>query len=525
MNRTFDVADRHLQLDQNYLLEASAGTGKTFSIENIVVRFLIDTEPLSLEQILVVTFTRAATRDLKMRIRNHIIKSIDCLESDKEDAPDYLKQLIEEGAEKKTRAKKLLRQALLNFDQAQIFTIHSFCHKILSEFALEGDFSLGAPSIEQGIPSSKQLQIIQDFLRTELTEARYRKLQIKILLNFYGQNIDNLLRDVLDDIFKGEICKPSSFSELFNSFKKEMAALKSLIKCDATKILADYEALSRACNMRGKQRDDSALGRFALYCELLEWSESDFNYLIEEGSEFFSNKWPNEELLKKGQTLPNLHCPKFADGFRKKILPIIALAANPRAVFAQLAYDCQQHMLTYVEENELYNFDDILKAMQKGVKQAPFVQQVRGRYKAAIIDEFQDTDPIQWDIFKTLFLEGEVNKHRLYLVGDPKQSIYAFRRADIYTYLSASHVIGDRGKASLSTNYRSQPALVQALNALFDAKQVPGFISLPRLQSQLVYQPVLAGGKTANRVFDDDRGSLHFFTVDADPKDKLESIE
>ncbi|NGX38304.1 MAG: hypothetical protein K1000chlam2_01477, partial [Chlamydiae bacterium] len=124
-------------------------------------------------------------------------------------------------------------------------------------------------------------------------------------------------------------------------------------------------------------------------------------------------------------------------------------------------------------------------------------------YKVVIIDEFQDTDPFQWKIFERLFLE----KHLIYLVGDPKQSIYGFRSADTYTYMQAANVLGEEKKAFLDTNFRSSPQLIEALNALFT--QNPDWIALPSLPGALNYHPVKAG-RTENKL---DESPIVYFGV------------
>src|SRR5271169_3967324 len=124
---SFDILSRTVPLQRRLFLEASAGTGKTFTIEHLVVRLLLETE-MTLDQILVVTFTRAATRELKERIRANLEKVC-------ERKFDYLKNITDEQLEKS-------KTALLTFDRSQIFTIHSFCSRLLQEFAFEASVGL-----------------------------------------------------------------------------------------------------------------------------------------------------------------------------------------------------------------------------------------------------------------------------------------------------------------------------------------------------------------------------------------------
>ncbi len=133
----FDVLSRNLNVFEPHFLEASAGTGKTFAIEHLVTRLLIESgEPFLIEQILVVTFTRAATRELKFRIRRCLTRTkleLECGIS----SIDYLKAIQEQGEKKVKDAIERLDAALICFDSAQIYTLHGFCHRILKEFAFE----------------------------------------------------------------------------------------------------------------------------------------------------------------------------------------------------------------------------------------------------------------------------------------------------------------------------------------------------------------------------------------------------
>jgi exodeoxyribonuclease V beta subunit len=118
--------------------------------------------------------------------------------------------------------------------------------------------------------------------------------------------------------------------------------------------------------------------------------------------------------------------------------------------------------------------------VQERLSENSFVEAIRKKYQAVIVDEFQDTDPVQWNIFETLFFAD--SSKSVYLVGDPKQSIYAFRSADIYTFLEAAKGFDTLQKAALTTNYRSMQGLLDGLNRLLCAKP---WMDLPKLGQQL----------------------------------------
>ena len=190
MIKPFNVLDRSLEIHRSYLLEASAGTGKTFSIQNLVVRLLMEPEgeegPLLLDKILVVTFTRAAARDLKIRIRKNIEEALIGLDGeDGHEAakiPDYLKACREKGEQAVHLAKKRLRQALFLFDQAQIFTIHAFCARMLRQFSMESDTGLHMPPGDKPLPQSELFAIVRDFFRTEIRKEKFSPSQLESYL-------------------------------------------------------------------------------------------------------------------------------------------------------------------------------------------------------------------------------------------------------------------------------------------------------------------------------------------------------
>lgn len=133
-------------------------------------------------------------------------------------------------------------------------------------------------------------------------------------------------------------------------------------------------------------------------------------------------------------------------------------------------------------KEDLFEYDDILSAFQSCLERPEVLKGYQKRFRVGIIDEFQDTDPLQWEIFSRLFLHDQ---GRLYLVGDPKQSIYSFRKGDIYTYLEAQRRLGPGALRELSVNFRSDPSLIDGLNRLFARVEGPSFLPLPKLNRHL----------------------------------------
>lgn len=472
----FDILDRNLPVHQNTLLEASAGTGKTFSIEHLVVRLLITGEsPPPLSRLLAVTFTRAATRDLKMRIRENIEKALSDLARGTSSF-DYLNAIIERGEQKK--AERLLESALYCFDQAQIFTIHGFCLRMLKDYGFLAKIRVDLPESENPLSPSEIAEFIKDYFRTDF--HHYSVAQIEIVIK--GQ-FDKFQKKLLHLINGKEIEKQPTAAESFALFVERIKKLKS-------------EGFS-GNDLHSKQKDQSAIERLKLIFER-DPDKSDFDWLVTH----------LKGILKLKTRTPLL------TRIEEEIYPLV----HERAVLAQIAYECQQKFYRYLKQTEKYRFDDLLEMMKTALCQPQFKAAVRSQFFAAIIDEFQDTDPVQWDIFRDLFLHSGAY---LYLVGDPKQSIYSFRQADIYTYLRAADDLGPNNTSSLNVNYRSSPSLIRSLNTLFSK---PGFLALPKRNSYLPYREIAHSPKATDFPFKDQRGSVHFARHESD-KFTLSAVE
>lgn len=512
---TFNVLDRNQNIHHSYLLEASAGTGKTFSIENIVVRLLIEGEnPLPIEKILVVTFTKAATRDLRLRIRQAIQSAIERLENPSEKTHDYLRSILEQGDEASMRAQKRLDDALFAFDQAQIFTIHGFCFRMLRQNTFEGDFSCDALLSEDSVSDEELLRIIRDYFRSKLRPDICNHVQVEVVLNHQKNKLENKF---LKTIKEGYDIQPGpTYAELFGQFEEAVVRLKKH-SYTYEKIIADYEKQLPFYNKADGEHAFS-IEDFAHLLSSQEITPKQFNQLIRNQFYYLRKFHPdNANKRKKGIPATELNYPALVSELQQTLAPIVHSASSYEKSYSRLAFECQQMVSQYLEENEKMVFGDFLESMANALQQPAFCAFVQDKYQAAIIDEFQDTDPVQWTIFKKLFLTD--NKY-LYLVGDPKQSIYAFRRADIYTYRDAAFSIPQQHHGCLDTNYRSQPSLILALNQLFSAAK--NFIELPRVNGVLDFHPVKASPKATDCDFKDDRGSLHFMiseSKEAEEKD------
>ncbi len=178
-----------------------------------------------------------------------------------------------------------------------------------------------------------------------------------------------------------------------------------------------------------------------------------------------------------------------------------------------MARGCQQLLQRYVEAEGISGSDQLLIQMSQAVQDIAFCHRVSNRYRFAIVDEFQDTDAQQWQIFQKLFL-GRQGTY-IALVGDPKQAIYGFRQADIYTYINAVQSFAQEHHASLVTNYRSCKPLVEAVNHLFCEQYNPNLLSMPAVDSSLAYRDAQSASHSSQNSIPDGRGAMHFFIAKA----------
>jgi exodeoxyribonuclease V beta subunit len=223
-----------------------------------------------------------------MRIRTNIEKCLRDLvnpyQSDISTIPDYLHAIIEKGENHVQKARHRLEQALFTFDEAQIFTIHAFCARMLQEYALEGDIHLGMMESDKGLSNSEMLLVIRNFFRSEMRACQYTPEQLSIILRSHSQNIENLENKLLKQLKKGfEIEELNDLTTHLKLFHQAMNHLKSQYSFSKVKILEDFE---KQVDLYKKQGDrDEAFSIVEHFAELLEkneWNSSDLDLLIQD---------------------------------------------------------------------------------------------------------------------------------------------------------------------------------------------------------------------------------------------------
>lgn len=515
----FNVLSRSTPIYRSALLEASAGTGKTFAIEHLVVRLLIEEDPdrgqaCTLPEILAVTFTRAATREMKARIRHNIAKAIQCLrnpDATTSTTADYLQRLLTTSIQHQALVRMRLEDALACFDEAQIFTLHGLCAQALRSHPdhIHHHFS------EKPI-SEIAFSVIDDFFRTGVSSEQCCAIQLKRVLGHFRGDIEALKEALIRQISKGlPIIPEPTFNEHFETFVSILSDLQRAHQWQGERLLADFDhQVTQYKNFadQSAQAHRPAIARFAALFNKTEWTPADFESLLRD--DLILAKL-TRKVKSKANPEVKIWYPESAAILQNTLLPLVTAARDPKRIFAWMAHACQKSLQTYLHEEEIGGPDQILQQMRSALDDPLFLAKIKTRYRVAIVDECQDTDPLQWDILNRLFLHAEPPRPHLILVGDPKQSIYAFRQADIYTYLSAANRFADQDRLALRVNYRSQPKLVDAINHLFHETYCPGSIALPRTDSFLPFPKAQAAQDREHDHLNDARAAIHFLLLKA----------
>ncbi len=440
------------------LVEASAGTGKTYTIAMVVLRLIVE-KSLKIDEILLVTFTRAATQELADRIRQRLQQASTCLQGGETDADQVLLDYIETLADT-TTALRAINEALHDVDRAAIFTIHGFCQRMLQDQALESNQLFDVelqPELE-----TIRLNVAQDFWRKNIYSLPKRLCSV-VLAHF----------DTPEKLYHSISAINHSYSRIEpNNTDFDRAALQ----------FDDiYHALAGWWAKHSKRLGDT-LRKVLQEGKLKKGFSSNFSHWFKELNAFFIEKKeripPLEYLnwLTEDGFMENINGSRVRGAKKKELIASLELPSDAvgqllvaiNEIILSLRKNLAHFLLEETEKNlqlhSCMSYDDLVVRMHRSVYQAkgqlPAILQKR--FTAALIDEFQDTDLLQWQIFSTLFSYGN---HYLYLIGDPKQSIYGFRGADINSYFLAKD--STEFRLTLKKNYRSHPRLVTALNTLF----------------------------------------------------------
>lgn len=454
-------------IEKNLFIEASAGTGKTYAIEHLIVRRLIEStegcKPLTMDQIAVVTFTRACKEELCDRIWATCKKVEELLtkEDFKSEFP-FIEKIKARGRKVISETRQRLQLALQAIPQATISTIHSFCLTLLSDYENRRYVTLKSKDIEQKI---------LDYICYELQEELFSPEQLALLIKEEGSVI-KLVQAIRKNLWvkakKSPVRSPSEISDSLFGVIKNLGWSKEYVEERLDALSYQYK------NVRTREGivKPDIQKRFTCFSKLFspESSIKDVIYYPLYIDEIFA--FPKV----KAATKPD----QFKELVLKNIQPYIKELSCKEILLEKLVTLVEQFLERFFESSNEIALEVILNKMLESLKNDDFLEYVRGRFSLIIVDEFQDTDLKQWEMIKKICIESRSWKGNLYLVGDPKQSIYRFRGADVYSYLEARESMGsDATICHLTTNYRSQPKLNQALNTIFAKNQLQNLFYLP----------------------------------------------
>ncbi|MBU4680651.1 exodeoxyribonuclease V subunit beta [Cedecea davisae] len=469
------------------LIEASAGTGKTFTIAALYLRLLLGLggenafpRPLGVEELLVVTFTEAATEELRGRIRANIHElRIACIRNLSKNP--LLQSLLSEIEDKQLAARTLLL-AEQQMDEAAIFTIHGFCQRMLSLNAFES-----------GMLFEQQLLEDESLLRRHACADFWRRhcyplpKPVAQAMSEEWSGPEALLRDI-NSWLQGEqpqLKQPPADNEtLLARHEKIITAIDSV----KTQWRAAAGELASLIGDSGVDKRSYSSKHLPNWLEIVGlWAQLETtSYQLPDALAKFAQS-TLEEKTKKGE-VPRHSLFSAIDALLAEPLTLRDLVIA-RAM-AEIRYIVQQEKK---RRGEL-GFDDMLSRLDEALHQPggdALAEAIRGRFPVAMIDEFQDTDPQQYRIFRRLYIKQP--QTALLLIGDPKQAIYAFRGADIFTYMKARHEVS--AHYTLDTNWRSAPAMIDGVNTLFQQ------VDNPFLFRQIPFLPVKSAPRNSGLRF------------------------
>ena len=468
---------REIPHNRHSVIEASAGTGKTYAIEHLVLDLLLRTDS-SIENILVVTFTEKAAEQLRGRIRTLLENVWSGLLSPLEDGTaDQL--TIDDLARRK------LETALFSFDSASIYTIHAFCWRMLTDLAFETGTSFGLELVDSHRVFHRAFR---DELREVLAlEGSYRPLLDEWMTNGETARHPNLVESLED------LLHQSHFNHYLESGARERNdhAIKELAET------YDAALLIKLCARKNKRVSADVVTRAGELASIIRRHRNSREQLRVELGAFDFEALP---YRANGDDPSEARLAGVLEAAR------LACSLDTRVVDSFLPRVAERLRTEKLRNNEI-DYGDMLEWLWgslEGARGQSLLMLLRERCHFSLIDEFQDTDDLQWKIFRKIFIESN-GTNVLYVVGDPKQAIYAFRGADVVTYLDARREILESGGASirLVDNYRSTGDLIEALNRILDQKAQPALFT-----GDIRYDTPVTCGRSDLRALDDNSASI-----------------
>ncbi len=455
------------------LIEASAGTGKTWSIAALFLRLIL-VEKMDVAQILVVTYTRAATAELKSRLRSRLAEALAYLQNpDTVFADDFLLRLFT-GLHYPVSEQILRLQAALNhFDKATIYTIHSFCQRVLQEYA----FICGSPFEVELVNENDKvlLMLTEDFWRQEII---HQPLWAKLVFENNLSPADALeqVKTVLSKPYLVYSRPESTLDNALEAFNTTWALFSEQQIIQLTKQFWTLHPCLNG-NIYRKTTYETVFQQLLQLTQAVHTDAFTLSHLKIEpvlkltSAALLSNLKKNQVLSEETEKIIEaFHC---FDDLCSALTAFKLAQENELSILKFKLYEfLNQSVQNYKQSHQQRRFDDLLLdlylALQQTEQGKTLAHAVAHKWQVALIDEFQDTDPIQYHIFQHVFA---AHQRPLFLVGDPKQAIYKFRGADIFAYLHAAKEAEHH--YSLSTNFRTHQVLLGHITQIFQSHPNP----------------------------------------------------
>ena len=502
------------------LLEASAGTGKTFALAHLVLR-LVTEQQLSLDQLLVVTFTEAAADELRDRIGRRLDAALQgLLQQEHSSTPlpeldsvlqNWLAQHGQDVRQRRLLASRLL-ESLEALERADITTIHGFCRRSLRRQALQNGQALDL--VLDDDPQTLAIQVAHDLWREEVLRLDPGEVSGLLQAGLCPEALATALQKLDGDcaVRIAEDAEPiaadQTLAEVFprwlqsrwehfnEHWHRDGAALEQVFRASAT------EWRSLGCT---DTKPFSARPRKDRCQELNHWTD----HVNKTGSHSIDYADVRNQVLLGGYFHPgSFQKTARACGENEPTLPLPALQTAIAELWDGPAEQTWRHLLIrglkQISERRRHRgvvgFSGLLDALDPAQSEAAesWLTPLRSRYRVVLIDEFQDTDPLQWRLLKTAF---RTPIHLLLMVGDPKQAIYRFRGGDLNTYKAARRE-ADRID-DLLDNRRTTPQLMQAMNQLMAPGLHLSELDVPEVTPRSSAQPLtLPQGSASLQIHD-----------------------
>jgi exodeoxyribonuclease V beta subunit len=451
-------------LSDSNLIEASAGTGKTFSIALMTVRLIVEKQ-LPLEKILLVTFTKAAVAELELRVRAFIRKALRYARTGNFDN-DPIGEIIRRNTDTPARrvaVENRLAMAQIDLDRLSVMTIHSFCQKVMKEYSFESGQVFGAETLSPEVFDQLSQDAFNEYWRTKITVIDPELLELLLAVKLSHDSMFSMIREGLKgktpavaETIPQDFLEPAwqsntklQLTSKIDETEQKRASIIRAIVSNKDQYLSATRSNSYA--KKAYERFFLAEDWDGLFLALRDsvisaagYSGKVFGGLVDDMNQFLDSSEDFGFMCKK--LINQMTCKGF--------LTVHEVVEAEKARRGVITFDDMIVKLSDAlrKENEVAGRADLPDSLR---------QKLRAKYDAVFIDEFQDTDKEQYFIFNHLFGENKI----LFYIGDPKQSIYGFRKADIFTYFKAAASVGHIHR--MNVNHRSNEHLIGAMNKFF----------------------------------------------------------